>query len=691
MPPTSPIYDETYLTARLKSTFGFDSFRPGQLEIIQHILRQRHVISVMPTGAGKSLCFQLPATLSTQKTIVVSPIIALMDDQTTALNTLGIPSETIHSGKSRPENITSWRKFTTPQTTPSHPATTQPNAPQTNARPKILYISPERLMQPPMLTALKSHDIGLFVIDEAHCISKWGAFRPDYEALATLSGHFPTATIAAFTATADRATRNDINTKLTQGTAQIIVKKFDRENLSLSVHEKSNTRAKIATYLHKNPQKSGIIYCLSRKETDEIAQYLKRQNFNAIAYHAGKFPEIRQEAHNRFMTEPAAIMVATIAFGMGIDKPDIRFVIHASLPASIEAFYQEIGRAGRDNLPAETHLYYSLSDVIKRRTMIFEGEGQDDFKMREYKRLDALVGYCETVKCRKQALLSYFDEMVPPCGACDNCIDPPILEDYTEASCYFLTAIVQSGQYFGANHIIDIVRGADTEKIRSRSHDTLPIFGAGKSLSKRFAQSLIRQLISASILRVNIEHYGTLHLTPAADSILSGQDKFFARINIPPKPPPKPPIQTLPRPPVQTPPRPLVQTLPAHSYRRPPAPSYRHFPAHSYRRPPAPSYRHPFQNVTRYAVFYRTSPLPPLETVSAVARTDLPPAPSLPPPLETDVMLYQRLKELRLRIARERNIPAYLVFSDATLLSLSALRPVTRPQFLEISGIVRRS
>ena len=574
------------LNFKLKNFFGYDSFRPGQLEIIQHLLNGEDVLAVMPTGAGKSLCFQLPALIQSFKTIIISPLVALMNDQTAALRDLGVEVELIHSGRDYEENAQSWRNFATGDV-------------------KILYMSPERLMQSRMLMALESLDIGMFVVDEAHCISKWGAgFRPDYEALSRLRGLFPNSILAAFTATADRATRVDINQKLSGGNARQILKGFGRDNLSLAVYPKKELKKNLIEYLNQKAHRSGIVYCLSRNETDEIAEYLNKEGFSAISYHAGKATEYRNSAQDRFMTEDGLIMVATIAFGMGIDKSDIRFVIHASLPGSIEAYYQEIGRAGRDGKPADTVLFFGLSDLIKRQRMIFEGDGADQFKVLEYKRLEALTGYCETVKCRKVALLSYFDEESEPCGNCDNCMTPPIVEDQTSQAVMLLSAIKQTGEFFGSSHIIDIVRGGETAKIKEKGHNSLESFGKGARYSKSFFQGLIRQLISSGILTVNLERFGAVQLMQKAYEVVEGREQFFAR-------------------------------------------------AHVERSPPKTLNRDTGRNIGE----------------------------------GPETILFQSLKALRLEIAREKGVPAYVIFSDRTLEDMSIKKPKTKSDFLLVTGV----
>ena len=502
---------EPELLASLKTTFGYDHFREGQLEIVETLLHGDDAFVVMPTGAGKSLCYQLPAILSDRKTIIVSPLVALMDDQVAALRQNGVAASKIHSHQSYDENADQWRTFASPG-------------------PQLLYMSPERLMQPRMLEALKQQSVGMFVVDEAHCISKWGAaFRPEYEALSQLKTLFPDAQIAAFTATADEATRQDIVQKLSDENCRVFLKGFDRPNLSLAVLPKEKLKDRLVDLLEPKRGQSGIVYCLSRKDTDEIAAVLSAKGFPALAYHAGKDGDYRREAQNRFMTEDGLIMVATIAFGMGIDKPDIRFVVHASLPSSMEAFYQEIGRAGRDGEPAETILFYSMQDFIKRQNMIFDGEGEGDFKLLEYKRLEALIGYCEATTCRRMSILTYFDESSTPCGNCDNCLDPPVVEDYSAKAQAIFSAIDQTGQFFGQAHILDVLKGAQNAKIRQRNHQDLACFGALADDPKPFLQSWMRQLIALGAVRANLARYGALEITEIGAQINAGKTAFMAK------------------------------------------------------------------------------------------------------------------------------------------------------------------
>ena len=571
----------------LNEIFGYSSFRPGQLEIIEAILTKQNVMVVMPTGAGKSLCYQVPAIYSKQKTIIISPLVALIDDQVTALSQLGVKVSKLHSGMSRDENIDQWRQFA-------------------SGASNILYMSPERLMQQRMLDALQRQSIGIFVVDEAHCISKWGAdFRTDYQELAQLKRLFPDAVVAAFTATADKATRADIVDKLTGGNCEVFVKSFDRPNLSLQVLPKQDFKAKLLDFLLERKGQSGIVYCLSRNETDQVYEFLKKNGFNTISYHAGKSAEHRRESQNRFMTEDAVVMVATIAFGMGIDKPDIRYVVHASMPSSVEAFYQEIGRAGRDNAPAETLMFYGLQDIVKRQRMIFDGEGSEQHKLLEYKRLEALIGYCETTSCRRLALLSYFDESVVNCGNCDNCLHPPDMQDVTNLAKLLISAVKETGQYFGVAHIIDVARGADTAKIKARSHNQLGVFGLAASQSKAVLQSIIRELIAVNALKVNLEKYGALEITDKGSRILRGSETFMAKV-----------LSKV-----------ITSTAPTEN-----------------------------------------------STVT-------------PAILENNQKLLVELKKLRLALAKERSVPAFVIFSDKTLIQIANELPTSEEEFLSINGV----
>ena len=575
--------------AILKDVFGFPDFRPGQQAIVERIAAGGHTLCVMPTGAGKSLCYQVPALMAERPTIIISPLTALMDDQIAALQANGAAAGAIHSGRERAENVETWRDFAA-------------------ARVKLLYLSPERLMTERMLAAIAPLEPGLFVVDEAHCISKWGAsFRPEYERLAELKDRFPQATIAAFTATADAATRRDIADKLFNGDGDIVVHGFDRPNLSLAVAPKTSGKTQLLDFLSERRDRSGIVYCLSRKSTEETAAMLAAEGYRALPYHAGMTPEARRENQEAFMAEEAVVMVATIAFGMGIDKPDIRFVFHLNLPGSLEAYYQEIGRAGRDGQPAEAMMLYGLQDAQMRRRFI-EQDGEDpDHKRRESQRLDALLAYCEATACRRLALLSYFgEEGGEPCGNCDICLDPPKLIDGAREAQMLFSAILRTGQSFGAAHIIDVVRGADTEKVRAKGHDQLPTWGVGAGRSVNWWRGLVRQAVAAGCIAVDIERYGALTLTAKGEAVMRGEAGFQMR---------------------------EIDDRKTGSKRA-------------------------------------------KRAAATAAAAD-----------EVDPDLLARLKGLRRDLAAERNVPAYVIFSDATLIDMAHLRPETLDQMGSVNGV----
>ena len=499
--------NETSILSVLKNTFGFSSFRDGQEEIINHVINRNNALVVMPTGGGKSLCFQIPA-LKFDKTIIVSPLKALMNDQVINLTNQGINAGTIHSDIGRDTNDKTWDLFI-------------------NNDMKLLYISPENLMSGSTLNKLKKINVDLFVVDEAHCISKWGnAFRPEYEQLSEIKNHFPKSIITAFTATADRATRNDIVEKLTNSNARIFLYGFDRPNLFLAAQPKNNLNSQLLNFLKDKKDCCGIVYCLSRKDTEEYAVFLLENGFNAIPYHAGLSPELKKSGQEMFMTDPNVVIVATIAFGMGIDKPDVRFVVHTSIPGSMEAFYQEIGRAGRDGQPSQTLLLYGTNDMVQRRRFIDEDGDDDNHKSREHARLDLLISYCEAATCRRKALLSYFDQDIENCGNCDNCLYPPKLEVGTKKAYLVLRTILIANESFGMNHIIDIVRGKAVPKVLERKHNETIVFGKGVKLSQYFWKNFIRQMISSNLIRVNIQKYRVLEITEPARKILNREIEY---------------------------------------------------------------------------------------------------------------------------------------------------------------------
>jgi ATP-dependent DNA helicase RecQ len=507
-PPSSVSADAR---AILKSKFGYDSFRPGQEEVLAALLDGTSVLAVMPTGSGKSLCYQIPALLRGGLTVVVSPLVALMEDQVTALRLAGVAAETINSSRSYNDNAASWRRAAAGDS-------------------PLLYISPERLMTDRMISALTQLPVKLIAIDEAHCISRWGpSFRPEYEQLGHLKEHFPGVPIAALTATADETTRIEIAAKLFDGNGKIVVRGFDRPNIRLAVEMRRSWKAQLLDFVKAREGQCGIVYCLSRKKTEEAATFLNENGIRALPYHAGMDKSLRIANQDTFMTDPGTVMVATIAFGMGIDKPDVRYVFHTNLPGNMESYYQEIGRAGRDGLPSDAHMLYGLDDIRMRRLFIDQEDGGEEHMRREHKRLDSLIAYCETPECRRQALLSYFDETSPPCGNCDICQDPPVLTDGTAVGRQILSVAQATGQRFGAAHLVDVLRGADTEKTRKFGHTGLPEFGIGSATSKEDLRSIIRQLVAAGLLQLDIKGYGGLSLTDKGAAFMAGTETFQYR------------------------------------------------------------------------------------------------------------------------------------------------------------------
>jgi ATP-dependent DNA helicase RecQ len=495
----------------LKDVFGYDNFRSGQEEVISALGKGENVLAVMPTGSGKSLCFQIPALMQDGLCIVISPLVALMEDQVAALKLAGVAAETINSSRSYEDNATNWRKIAGGET-------------------RILYISPERLMTVRMLDALSKLPVHLIAVDEAHCISRWGpAFRPEYEDLGKLKDIFPNASLTAMTATADEATRTDIATQLFGNNGKIFVSGFDRPNIRISVAMRRDWKQQLLSFVKSYEEDSGIVYCLSRKKTEEAAEFLASNGIHALPYHAGLDKSVRTLNQDTFMTEPNVVMVATIAFGMGIDKPDVRYVFHTNLPGSTEAYYQEIGRAGRDGKPAEAMMLYGFDDIRMRRMFIDQEGGEEDHRRREHKRLDTLISFCESPECRRQVLLTYFGETTEPCNNCDACLNPPDLIDGTQSAQHAMAAVMGTGNRFGAAHLIDVLRGANTERIRKFNHDQIPAYGTGKDISKPEWQSILRQLTAAGYLRLDVEGHGGLIMTDKGHDLASGHETFNYR------------------------------------------------------------------------------------------------------------------------------------------------------------------
>ncbi len=464
----------------------------------------------MPTGSGKSLCYQVPALVLGGLTVVVSPLVALMQDQVAALKLAGVAAETINSGRSREENVAAWRRAASGEL-------------------RILYLAPERLMTEPMLAALAKLDVTLIAIDEAHCVSQWGpAFRPEYRALSKLADLFAKTPLIALTATADEVTRADIALQLFDNRVETMVQGFDRPNIRLTVEAKHNSSRQLLDFVARHRDKSGIVYCLSRKKTEKMAALLSENGVNALAYHAGMDKDARETNQNRFMSEPAVVMVATIAFGMGIDKADVRFVFHTDLPGSLEAYYQEIGRAGRDGLPAEAHTLFGLEDIRMRRVFIDREDAGEDRKRREHARLNMLLAYCEASHCRRQLLLQYFGEASEPCGNCDSCLEPRGLVDSTEDARKVLATVKATGQRFGAAHIVDVLLGNRTERTAG-AHEGLAVFGTGAGRKKDEWQALIRQMTGSGLLRHDLQGYGGLEVAEKGHALLRGEAAFESR------------------------------------------------------------------------------------------------------------------------------------------------------------------
>jgi len=497
----------------LQDTFGYEAFRTPQAEVIDTLVRGGDALLLMSTGGGKSLCYQIPALIRPGCGVVVSPLIALMQDQVAALQQLGIKASFLNSTLTQDE-------------------ITAIEARLRRGELDLLYVAPERLTQPRTLALLKSVAISLFAIDEAHCVSQWGHdFRVDYLALNLLHEEFPSVPRVALTATADARTRQEIVKNLALSDAEQFVVGFDRPNIQYRINLKTNPRNQLLEFLKTEHAKdAGIVYCLSRKKTQDTAAWLKQQGFNALAYHAGLPAETRAEHQRRFLTEDGVIVVATIAFGMGIDKPDVRFVAHLDLPKTIEAYYQETGRAGRDGKAATAWMVYGFQDVTKLRQMLDSAQGDEQHKRVEQIKLNAMLGFCELTTCRRHALLAYFDEAAAEhCGNCDTCLTPVETWDGTEAAQKALSVIYRTDQRFGVSHLVDVLIGKASDKIRQFGHDQLPLYGIGQELSAQAWQSVFRQLVAAGHAVADPERFGGLALTEKCRPLLKGQDTIAFR------------------------------------------------------------------------------------------------------------------------------------------------------------------
>ncbi|SLN14967.1 ATP-dependent DNA helicase RecQ [Aquimixticola soesokkakensis] len=567
----------------LKTTFGFDGFRPGQEEIVDAVIAGRNVLAIMPTGGGKSLCFQLPALVRDGVTVVISPLIALMRDQVRGLTEAGVAAGTLTSGNSEAENaavLDALRAGTL----------------------KLLYIAPERLAAFGMVGILQRAGVGLIAVDEAHCVSQWGHdFRPDYLRIGALRSTL-NVPLAAFTATADEETRAEIVTRLFDGEAPAtFLRGFDRPNIHLAFAVKDSPRRQILDFASARKGLSGIVYCGTRAKTESLSKALEDAGHRACAYHGGMDPELRREVERRFQQEDGLIVVATVAFGMGIDKPDIRWVAHADLPKSIEGYYQEIGRAGRDGAPAETLTLFGPDDIRFRRSQIDESPAPLERRAADHARLNGLLGLAEAQICRRQTLLSYFGEEAGACGHCDLCDTPPDLFDATDDVRKALSAILRTDESFGAGHLIDILQGKMTDKVQQRSHDQLPTFGVGKNYDKRQWNAVFRQMMGLDLIRPNPERHGALYMTEPAVPILKGEEKITLR-----------------------------------------------------------------RDSIKYA------------PKSTVVRTLV---------SEEDAPLLSALKAKRRALAEEARVPAYVIFTDKTLIEMAEKRPVSLDDMARISGV----
>ncbi|NBO17710.1 MAG: DNA helicase RecQ [Proteobacteria bacterium] len=571
----------------LQTTYGYPAFRGHQQDIIEHVIAGGHAFVLMPTGGGKSLCYQIPALVRAGVGIVVSPLIALMQDQVDALEQLGIRAAAIHSGIA-PEQV--WRTKQAIR----------------DGSIDMVYVAPERLLMPDFLELLEQSPLALFAIDEAHCVSQWGHdFRPHYMELAALSERFPHVPRIALTATADAPTRRDIVERLALGQGRIFIAGFDRPNIRYGVAVKENAKQQILRFIREGHEgESGIVYCLSRQNTEDMAAWLREQGLHALAYHAGLDSATRARHQEQFLKEENVIMVATIAFGMGINKPDVRFVAHMSLPKNIEAYYQETGRAGRDGLPAEALMLYGMSDVAMQRGFIEDSGAPEQQKRIEHQKLGALLGLCESARCRRQVLLEYFDDACAPCGNCDACLAPRETFDGTVAAQMALSCVLRTGQRFGVAYLTDVLLGKEDERITRMGHHALPLFGVGKEYSKSEWQSIFRQLAALAYVSVDVAEHGGIRITPEGARFL--KEKQTLRLT-------------------------------------------------------------------------RTTMRKGRDKRVAAKLAELADG--------SEQRLFLALKELRLSLAREQNVPPYIIFHDKTLQEMAQRRPATRADMLAVGGV----
>jgi ATP-dependent DNA helicase RecQ len=572
----------------LQKTYGYPSFRGEQAEIIEHVISGKDAFVLMPTGGGKSLCYQIPALCRPGVGIVISPLIALMQDQVDALKQLGVKAAAINSSM-----------------TGASIARTKSGI--RNGEFDLVYVAPERLLMEDFLALLHESTIALFAIDEAHCVSQWGHdFRPDYTRLSVLAEQFPTVPRLALTATADKPTRKDIVERLHLAEGRTFVAGFDRPNIHYSIQLKQNAQKQILEFIKKfHPQDSGIVYCLSRKMADDMAEWLVTQGLKALPYHAGMAAEDRSRNQERFLREDNIIMVATIAFGMGIDKPDVRFVAHMNIPKNIEAYYQETGRAGRDGLPANALMLYGMQDAVMQRNFIEESTAPENQKRIERQKLSALLGLCEAASCRRKIILEYFGDTSEPCQNCDTCLAPPVTFDGTIAAQKALSCVYRTGQRFGVGYLIEVLLGKADERMQRFGHDKISTFGIGAEHPKNEWQSIFRQLVALNLLTVDGSEYGGLKMTAQGQAFLKHRETLRLRKFTP-----------------------------------------------------------------------RAKVAAPAQARAAITFEN-----------ENDLQLFAAMKAARLELAREQNVPPYVIFHDRTLRELVLHRPDSLGAMAGISGI----
>ena len=572
----------------LQTVFGYEQFRQQQEDIIAHVVDGKSCFVLMPTGSGKSLCYQIPAMCRDGVAIVISPLIALMEDQVTSLRQLGVKAATLNSSVPPEEIRAVYRDLY-------------------DGNLDLLYLSPERLQIADFLEKLDQIPLALIAIDEAHCISQWGHdFRPEYRQISGLRKRYPDVPCIALTATADEPTRRDIMAQL--GLDKMFLSGFDRPNIRYEVSVKDSPKTQLLKFLKgRDKDESGIIYCLSKRKVDATAEMLRAEGYEALPYHAGLDSSVRSLHQSRFIKEEGIIVVATIAFGMGINKPNVRFVGHLDLPKNIEAYYQETGRAGRDGLPSVAWMVYGMQDVAQLRSMIDSSDSPEQQKLLEIRKLNAFLGFCETVRCRRQVLLGYFGDGCQPCGNCDTCLSPPQAMDGTMAAQKLLSCIARTKENFGAVYVIEVLLGKEDERIQRNGHDRISTFGIGKEHTLKEWQSIVRQLVSHGLLQVDMDHHGIIRITNEGVRFLKEKKEIQLRID----------------------PRPVESSKRA------------------------------------------------LRAQSA-AGADL---------SEADQTLYKKLKALRLIIAKDQNLPPYVIFHDRTLIEMAVFKPRTLEDMAHINGV----